>query len=421
MKPLYSLSAITLTLALSHSAQAATVQFECNASGQDQAFCEYVKQRFTSETPHDLKYVEFPTSSSEKLGVLQQIFASHNTEVVDVFMVDVVWPGILNNYLMDLTDDFSDLEAGYFSGAWQNNVINGRLKAIPAHIDTGMLLYRRDLLKKYGADIPTTWTELTHTAERIQQAERVAGQNGFWGLVFQGKAYEGLTCDALEWVASYGGGTIVNADGEITINNTRAAQGLDMAASWIGSIAPRGVMGYQEEEARAVFQNGDALFMRNWPYAYLLAQGDDSPIKGKVGIAPLPKGGEDGIQAAALGGWSWAVSRYSEQPEAAKALVRILSDRETQIQRFLTLGVSPTLASAYSDARILDVAPHMASLESVFKSAVARPASITGKKYAQVSNAFYNSAFSVLNGDASGTKAVADLEKRLQRIKRNQW
>lgn len=420
MKPSLILTSAVVA-ALGAGTQAATLKFECNASSTDGPFCTYVQQRFAEETGHQLEFVELPSSSTEKLGLFQQLFASGQSDVVDVFQADVVWPGILSEHMLDLSDTLGDRQADFFDAPWQNNIIDGELKAVPGFIDTGVLYYRSDLLEKYNEPVPTTWAEMTSIAETIQAGEREAGHDGFWGLVFQGKAYEGLTCDALEWVASYNGGTVVDADGTITINNEGAAAGLDMAASWIGNIAPQGVLGYQEEEARAVFQNGDALFMRNWPYAYLLAQDEGSPIKGQVGIAPLPKGTDDGRHAATLGGWQWAVSRYTEHPEAAKALVALLSDTETQIQRFLLTGVSPANKQAYEDPRVIEQAPHMAQLLEVFEASVARPATATGDKYARVSNAFYNVAFSVLNGDQSGAEGVAELEARLARIKRNAW
>ena len=110
------------------------------------------------------------------------------------------------------------------------------------------------------------------------------------GYVWQGRAYEGLTCNGIEWVASFGGGTIVEPDGKISINNPQAAAALNPAKSWIGTISPEGVLNYAEEEARGVFQSGNAVFMRNWPYAWALANAADSPVKDKVGIAVLPQG-----------------------------------------------------------------------------------------------------------------------------------
>ena len=148
-------------------------------------------------------------------------------------------------------------------------------------------------------------------AGKIQAGERQSNSQ-FWGLVFQGAAYEGLTCDALEWIDAYGGGTIVDSEGQITINNPAVIRGITQAAGWIGEIVPRGVMSYTEEEARGVFQAGNAAFMRNWPYAYALAQGEDSPIKGAVAVAPLPKGDvPEGKPTGTLGGWQLLLAHLS--------------------------------------------------------------------------------------------------------------
>ncbi len=72
------------------------------------------------------------------------------------------------------------------------------------------------------------------------------------------------------------------------------------------TISPPGTLNYGEEEARGVFQSGNAVFMRNWPYAWALSQAGDSPVRGKVAVAPLPRGGSNGTRASTLGGWQLA-------------------------------------------------------------------------------------------------------------------
>jgi len=52
------------------------------------------------------------------------------------------------------------------------------------------------------------------------------------GLRLAGPRLRGLTCDALEWVTSFNGGTIVDAAGKVTINNPGAITALKMAAGW---------------------------------------------------------------------------------------------------------------------------------------------------------------------------------------------
>ena len=93
--------------------------------------------------------------------------------------------------------------------------------------DFGILYYRTDLLKKYGyKSPPTTWTQLFTMAKKIQDGEQATNPN-FAGFVFQGNAYEGLTCDALEWIASAGGGHFIDG-GKATINNPKAAAILNL-------------------------------------------------------------------------------------------------------------------------------------------------------------------------------------------------
>jgi trehalose/maltose transport system substrate-binding protein len=269
--------------------------------------------------------------------------------------------------------------------------------------------------------VPTTWAELEETARAIMQAERAAGRERMWGFVFQARAYEGLTVNALEWLDSHDGGRIVEADGRITVDNPRAAAALTRAAGWIGTIAPRGVLTYAEEEARGVFQTGDAVFMRNWPYVWPLANAADSPVRGKVGVAVLPRA-EGGRHTAGLGGEMLAVSRYSTRAEAAVDLVRFLTSAEEQKRRAIKGGFNPTLAPLYDDAEVLAANPFFGELREVLTAAVARPSDATGLRYNQVSAAFYNAVHTVLSGEMRADAALARLERTLTRLRRgDRW
>ncbi|MEE4411423.1 MULTISPECIES: ABC transporter substrate-binding protein [unclassified Serratia (in: enterobacteria)] len=414
-------SMVATALALmSGQALADTLRMECAPSKEGRLFCNEIKQRFEAQTGHTLEFIDLPRASDEKLSLFQQLFAAKDSSAIDLFQADTVWIGVLNKHLLDLTDSVGDIRQDFFPAAWQNNLVNGRLKAVPAYLDTGALYYRKDLLAKYGEQPPVTWDDLTRIATRIQQGERQAGHKNFWGLVFQGKSYEGLTCNALEWVASQNGGGFIDAHGNITIDNPQAAKALDRAAGWIGTISPKGVLGYMEEESRAVFQNGDALFMRNWPYAYVLAQDDSSAIKGKVGVLPLPKGA-DGNSVSALGGWQWAISAYTKNPEAAIALLKIVSDAESQKKALALMGWAPSRTALYDDPKVLAQAPYLADFKGIFSQAMPRPATQTKRQYAQVSKAIYNATFNVLRGDSDGVTEVADLQQRLERIKARGW
>ena len=96
-------------------------------------------------------------------------------------------------------------------------------------------------------------------ANKIQTGEQQANDK-FYGLVFQGNSYEGLTCDALEWYQSAGAGGFID-NGKVTINNPRGVRILDQFSAQIGKVTPRDVTTYQEGEAHTAFVEGNAAFM----------------------------------------------------------------------------------------------------------------------------------------------------------------
>ena len=399
------------------SAQAAEIAISCGAVGQELQLCEEGVAKFMEATGHTVNVVSTPNSATERLALYQQLLAA-GTSDIDVFQVDVIWPGILAQHLLDLKPYSDGAEANHFEAIVENNTVDGQLVAMPWFTDAGLLYYRTDLLEKHGASAPTTWAELTETAKMIQDAERAEGMDGMQGFVFQGRAYEGLTCNALEWVDSFNGGTIVDDEGNITIDNAQAVEAIETAAGWIGGIAPEGVLNYAEEEARGVFQSGNAVFMRNWPYAWALGNSDDSPIKGKIGVAALPKGSADGQNTGTLGGWQLAVSKYSDNADVAAELVMFLTSEEEQKRRAIEGAYNPTIASLYEDEEVLSANPFFGELYDTFTNAVARPSKVTGEKYNEVSNAFYNAVHSVLSDNAEAEEAVERLESQLKRISR---
>ena len=222
-----------------------------------------------------------PSSTTDQFGQYKLWLAAQNSDI-DVYQTDVIWAPQLANQLLDLTDATKDVVEDHFPSIIESQTVNGKLVALPVFTDAPALYYRKDLLDKYGAKVPTTWKEMADTAKMIMDKERAAGNKDMWGFVFQGNAYEGLTCDALEWVKSNGGGQIIEPDGTISINNPKAAEAIDMVKGWVGTISPPGVLAYQEEESRGVWQTGNAVFMRNWPYAYSLGNGADSAGQGQV-------------------------------------------------------------------------------------------------------------------------------------------
>lgn len=409
-----------LLVSFASAGMGATLTIACGSGGAEMELCKRHADEWARRTGNIVKTFSQPTSAMDALSLYRQLFAA-KSPAIDVVRIDTVWPGILKDHLVDLRPYAKDQLSQNFPAIIDAMTVQGRLVAMPWYIDAGLLFYRKDLLEKYRLPVPTTWSELKSTAQTIRSGERAAGHADFYGYVFQGKAYEGLTCNAVEWIASYGGDTIVDSEGHITVDNPRAVAAMGMAASWVGSISPRGVLNYEEEDARGVFQSGNAAFMRNWPYAWKLVTTDDSPVRSRVGVALLPKGGPDARPAAALGGWHLAVSRYSAHVDLAADLVMYMTSAEVQKRRAIEGGFNPTRPALYRDPDVISANPFMAGLSNVFDNAVARPSVSTGMKYPAVSRAIANAANDVLSGRSPADQAMRRLDAKLHQIERSRW
>jgi len=373
---------------------------------------------FTEATGCSVTRTSGPESATERLAQYQQLLAAQASDV-DVMMIDVIWPGILAQHAADLSGAIGWQGAEYFERIVANNTVGGKLVGIPWYTDAGILYYRTDLLEKHGFEAPPqTWTELEEMATAIQEGER--GDNpDFYGFVWQGSAYEGLTCDALEWQYSNGGGVIVEEDLTVSVNNPQAIAAFERAKGWVGTISPQGVTTYKEEDARGVWQAGNAAFMRNWPYAYSLGQTPDSAVRDKFDVTQLPMGdGENATHADCLGGWQIMVSAYSENQDAATAFAQFLTSVELQRSLAIEQSRLPTIVSLYDDADVLAANPFFGALKDVFQGgAVARPSTVTSDLYNDVSTAYFTAVNEILTGQAADAAArVAQLQTDIEAI-----
>ena len=372
-------------------------------------------QQFTRETGIRVKLLPSPESAREKLALWQELLGT-GASGPDVYGIDVIWPGILNEYFIDLKPYFANEISLHFPAIAASYTVDNKLVAMPYYANIGLLYYRTDLLRQYGyGEPPRTWDELEIMAARIQAGERAKGRREFWGFVWQGAATEALTCNALEWQAAEGGGRIIEEDKTISVNNPHAIRAWQRGARWVGTISPPSVVGYKEWDALNVWVAGEAAFMRNWPVAYVDSQAAGSPIRNKFDITLLP-GGKAG-RVGTLGGAGLAVSRFSAHPREALELVRYLCRRDVQLKRSRVLSESPTLPELYELPEAVESNPRFALLSQAFRTGiVSRPSAVSGKKYEDVTEAYIRAVHSVLTGEKSAPEAAAALENELVRI-----
>jgi trehalose/maltose transport system substrate-binding protein len=392
----------------------ATISVAGGSVGAELEQFQSAADEFTTACPNvTVEILQMPDSTTERLNIYLQTWEAQSADI-DVFQVDVIWPAIIAPHVVDFNEYLTEEEIGmYFEDMVNGQTVDGRMVAIPFFSDAPGLYVRTDLLEAYGVEVPTTWDELTEAALLVQEAYRAeSGNEDFWGFVWQGNDYEGLTCDAHEWLVAETGETFISNDGVVNVTDPNWIAALERAAGWVGVISPEGVTTYQEEESRGVFQAGNAAFMRNWPYAFNLGNGEDSAVAGLFDWVPLPAG-ENRI-GACLGGWQIAVSQYSDNVDAAVAFAKYLtSPAQMKVRALSAQGNPPTIPAVYEDADI-QASPLMSRLGPILGTAYARPSVATGERYSEASALFSGAVHSVLTGQADAATAMADLETQLE-------
>jgi len=235
------------------------------------------------------------------------------------------------------------------------------------------------------------------------------------GYVWQGAQYEGLVCDFTEVLYGYGGSVLdPNNPKSVTVNSSEGVAALTLMRSWVGGISPSAVTTYKEEDSRSSWQNGDSVFMRNWPYAYSLGNDPStSKIAGKFEVHNMLYGGNNTTGHSSLGGWQYGINAFSKNPDAAWKFVQHQLAEPAQKTIAIKLSLTATLKSLYTDADVLKANPFFAKLKPVFETAQPRPVT---PFYPDVSNAIQVRVHNALTGQASPSAALSALQSDLQAI-----
>jgi len=414
MKRLFTLSLAAAIAAFSAcSKKPAGLVFSVGGAPNEVEVWERLVKRFAEEKGVRASLLRQPTDSDQRRQGLLVPLKSGKADP-DVFLADIAWLGqfAASGWLEDLAPyaakDGTDLAPFWPKVIDFADRYDGRLAALPVYVDAGLLYYRTDLLKKYGVKtVPDTWPGLLAASLKMQAGESAAVP-GFFGFVWQGAQYEGLVCNFMEF-ASSGEKALAFRDGAVklaTPENIRALAFMRAAVLKEKISPPNTYTEMKEEETRAFFQEGKAAFERNWPYAWGLHQREDSPVKGKVGIAPLPRF-PGGVSVSTLGGWHIAVSRFSDDKAGAWEFVKYVTSPAVQKELALELGWNPGRRDVYRDKDVLKAYPHFARLEKIFANAYPRP---NVPYYSQVSAILQRHLNSALSGAAEPEAALKAAE-----------
>ncbi|MBC7462376.1 MAG: extracellular solute-binding protein, partial [Thermoleophilia bacterium] len=253
-----------------------------------------------------------------------------------------------------------------------------------------------------------TWVELAKMSKEVQ-----AKHPDMAGFVFQGAPSESGTVDALEFL--YGNGTqILSEDGKTSLisKGDAAEQTFTFLQSLIKTgVSPKVVTTFTEEETRAAFQNGGAVFMRNWPYAESLMQSDkSSKVKGKIGLTTLPSF-EGHPPVSVLGGQNFGVSNTSDTPDLAWQAMSCLASAKMQTIKAIAKGELPGIQALYDSPELTSKISYLSHSKKAISEGHNRP---TTPYYGDVTSSIYQSYNDLLAMRLSPREAVKKMNRMVQ-------
>ncbi len=354
--------------------------------------------------------VSQPTNTDTNRATLVTEISS-GSSTPDVYMGDVIWPAQFGHDGLALPlskyvpkSFWSRFAPGLVGGA----TYKGEIYGAPFFLDGGFLYYRKDLLKEYNMSVPKTWAELQKDAVTLAKNGAVR-----YGFVWQAKAYEGLTCDWVEYLAD-AGGRVFNQDlSKVELSFPQALKALDAMRGLITSGAsPQAVVTYTEPQTMNLFASGQAAFMRNWDYAWAASQdAKTSKVVGEVGVAPLPTfDATDYPGHSAVGGWNLYVNPHSKYVKADLAFIDWMTGQQAQTIMATFASEIPSNYAVQENPVVRAKNPVLNIVSEV--KFVSRPAQTPN--YPEVSAAMYRNLNSALAGTISPQQALKNAQSQIK-------
>jgi multiple sugar transport system substrate-binding protein len=354
---------------------------------------------------------ELPESADDQRDAMVRNAQAKSKEFT-VLNLDVVWTAefAANRWVVQLPQDQFDLD-NFLEPAVNTAKYFDKLYAVPVYSDGGLLYYRKDLLTAAGVtEAPKTWDDMKTACDKVKA---LPGNSGLGCYAGQYDKYEGLTCNFSEAVQS-AGGSILDESGKPTVNTPEAKDGLSFLVDGLKSgEIPKAAATYQEEPSRRAFQDGELIFLRNWPYVYAKASATDgsSKVTGKFDVAPLP--GKSGPGVSTLGGHNLAISAFAENKATALDFIKFFTSEESERSNLLATSQAPTRANLYDDPELVQKFPYLTTLKESILTAVPRPQAV---KYGDVTAAIQEAAYGAMSGDTSVDDALKDLQSKLESL-----
>jgi multiple sugar transport system substrate-binding protein len=342
---------------------------------------------------YKVEWTQMTNDSAQMHDQLLNSLSSGSSDY-DVLSMDVVWAGEFAGagYLEPL--DVNMNKAGlnktdYNSGSMTSGNYKGKQYTLPFFPDLGLLYFRKDIV---SAEDAAKLESGSYTYDDLYNMSKTyTGKNKTkYGFAYQSKQYEGLTVNVTEFTKSY---QDVKAGLETMYKFTQAP------------FEPKDLLNFMEGETHTNFEQGNAVFSRNWPYAFGRINGKEDGVTvtvDQVGIAPLPNGGS-------VGGWLLGVNKSSKQLDGAWEFINFAAGEEGQKIMSTEGGYLPGFNALLNNEEVKakNVMLSYPGFQKALTTTIARPVS---PEYSKTSDTIQVQAHKYLSSGAGLDEAVKAIE-----------
>lgn len=342
---------------------------------------------------YEVQWQQMTNDSAQMHDQLLNTLSSGSSDY-DILSLDVVWAGEFAGagYLEPIDVRMKNdglTKEDFNAGSMASGNYKGKQYTLPFFPDLGLLYFRKDIVSKEDA---AKLESGNYTYEDLyKMSENYAGKGGTtYGFVYQSKQYEGLTVNVTEFTKSY----------------SDVKGGLETMHKFsTAKFSPKDILNFTEGETHTTFEQGKAVFERNWPYAFGRIKGKEDGVTvtvDQLGIAPLPNGGS-------VGGWLLSLNKNSKNIDGAWDFVKFAAGEEGQKIMSTQGGYLPGYNKLLDNAEVKAANEMLANpgFQKALSTTIARPVSPT---YSKVSDTIQVEAHKYLSSGKGLDQAVTAIQ-----------
>jgi multiple sugar transport system substrate-binding protein len=336
--------------------------------------------------------------------------ALSNSSDIDLIEMDTIWAGqfLKGNIVEDLTNVVpADYQKQFTQSSLSSVQYENKLAAMPYFSSTKHFYWNNDLLKKAGyTSPPKTWDEFREVSKKLTK-------DGVYGSGWSWKQAEGLNCDFVGMVYSFGG-EFFDKNNNFVANSPGAVKALQYMSYLIHvdkTVDPASLQWSEDDVAKA-FAAGKIAMMSNWEGNYPML---NDPARSKVvnltDVGLLPGQGSV-VSATVTGSEGIAIMKASKHKQAALAFLKWMSSKNFQQPNFIDRGQYPVLQSLYTDPEVkkADETNTIDKIMAQFQYGQNRP---NGPGYVEWADILSTEIFNALSGSKTPQVAMDDAQKKI--------